>query len=65
VRHGRGEEEWVMLHESNDANAKRSSTQLRDSESEEHMLRNEIKVTKTILQSVTHPEEEEHGGRSN
>jgi len=66
VRYGRREEEWVALHEPNDANAKGSSTQLPDSESEEHILRNEIKVTKTILQSVTYPagEEEQHGSHT-
>ena len=58
VRYGRREEEWVALHEPNDANAKGMSTQPRDTESEEHILGNKIKITKTILQSVTHPGEE-------
>jgi hypothetical protein len=41
------------------------STQPRDTESEEHILGNKIKITKTILQSVTHPgEEEEEESRS-
>lgn len=59
LRHGGGEEEWVVLHEPNDAMAKRLPTQLQDSESEEHILGNEIKITKTILQSITYPQEEE------
>jgi hypothetical protein len=65
VRYGRREEEWVALHEPNDAKAKGSSTQLPGSESEEHILGNGIKITQTILQSVTHPGEEELGTRKN
>jgi hypothetical protein len=65
VRYGRREEEWVALHEPNDAKAKGSSTQLPGSEGEEHILGNGIKTTQTILQSVTHPGEEEHGTRKN
>jgi hypothetical protein len=64
VRYGRREEEWVTLHEPNDANAKGSSTQLLDSESEKHMLGNEINVTQTIWQRGTQSEGgEERGGR--
>jgi hypothetical protein len=53
------------LHEPNDAKAKGSSVQLLESESEERILGNGIKITQTILQSVTHPGEEEHRTRKN
>jgi hypothetical protein len=65
VRYRRREEEWVALHEPNDAKAKGSSIQLLESESEERILGNGIKITQTILQSVTHPGEEEHRTRKN
>jgi hypothetical protein len=65
VRYRRREEEWVALHEPNDAKAKGSSVQLLESESEERILGNGIKITQTILQSVTHPGEEEHRTRKN
>jgi hypothetical protein len=64
VRYGRKEEEWVALHEPNGAKAKGSSIQLLETESEERKLRNEIKVTQTILQSVTYPAREEGQHRS-
>lgn len=53
---GGEEEEWVVLHEPIDAKASRLSTLLRDSESGEHILGNGIKISKTILLSVTYPE---------
>jgi hypothetical protein len=65
---GRGHE-WVVLHKLNNADRvkdKKPSTQLRHSESEEHILRTGIKITKTVLQNNTYvgKEEEERGDHS-
>ncbi|KAF2128003.1 hypothetical protein P153DRAFT_319184 [Dothidotthia symphoricarpi CBS 119687] len=59
ARHGGRDEEWVVLHEPTKSEAKRSTYPLQDSESKESILGSDIKITKTILQSVTYQEEEE------
>jgi hypothetical protein len=63
-------EDWVVLGEPNNADkvkAKKPSTQVRHSESEEHILNTGITITKTVVQNsiCLREEEGERGSRRN